>query len=308
MIPNAYLLGAPKTGTSSLFNWLVAHPMIEGTIPKETFYLMDEGNPLSNQDYQFSKLGATGYNNFFPSSSSRRRSILIDGTTHHIYQRTALDFIGRLEKKPKCIIILRKPSDRIYSSFAYSQNNLGRVSQRLTFPEYTDLLLSGRHREIERHIDSTRTAYVLTRNLDYCDYLKYVNRWVGTLGFNSLHICKYDDMRKNPEKLCEDILRFFGLPTGFFLNFDFATYNKTVKIRSPLLQKMLKTFAPIGRKLPGYRRAKNLYLTLNTSKSSTPKEKVISHDLYAAKQKIDCHFKDDMAALGKRFSIDLTDW
>lgn len=38
MLPNAYIVGAPKAGTTSLSQWLAQHPDVFFSVPKEPFY------------------------------------------------------------------------------------------------------------------------------------------------------------------------------------------------------------------------------------------------------------------------------
>jgi len=42
IFPNLVIAGAPKSGTSSLFFWLAAHPEVCGSQKKETYFLADK--------------------------------------------------------------------------------------------------------------------------------------------------------------------------------------------------------------------------------------------------------------------------
>ena len=48
-IKTIFIAGAPKCGTSSLFNWFSTHPEICSSKNKEPFYFIDEKSPLKNQ-------------------------------------------------------------------------------------------------------------------------------------------------------------------------------------------------------------------------------------------------------------------
>ncbi|CAN5138666.1 hypothetical protein BH20ACT5_BH20ACT5_07850 [soil metagenome] len=37
-LPELYLIGAPKCGTTSLAGWLAGHPEVYFSVPKEPFY------------------------------------------------------------------------------------------------------------------------------------------------------------------------------------------------------------------------------------------------------------------------------
>lgn len=87
MLPNLLLAGPPKCGTSSMFDWLCLQPEVQGTTPKETFMLMDEGHPLSRGDGGWRACRDAAYRRVVPQDSGA--PVVVDGTTHHIFQRTA---------------------------------------------------------------------------------------------------------------------------------------------------------------------------------------------------------------------------
>jgi hypothetical protein len=124
-LPNLVLAGVPKAGTSSLFALLATHPAICGSAPKETFYFVDADNPLRRPEANYQQHGLERYTFF--AHRSPRNSFLLEGTTHYLYQQTALNFFAQLQPQPHVVVILRKPSARILSSFRYTQNNLARL-------------------------------------------------------------------------------------------------------------------------------------------------------------------------------------
>src|ERR1044072_6556741 len=138
-LPNLIIAGAPKCGTSSLFSWLAAHPPPYGSQLKETFYLMDEGHPLRRKESKYQPLGLDGYQGCFSDCSEHHR-IIFEATTHYLYQQTALEVLSKLNPRPQIVVLLRKPSERVYSSFQYSKNNLANVRRELTFSRFVDEL------------------------------------------------------------------------------------------------------------------------------------------------------------------------
>ena len=40
-LPNFYMIGAPKCGTTSMFHWLSEHPEVCTSHPKETYFFAD---------------------------------------------------------------------------------------------------------------------------------------------------------------------------------------------------------------------------------------------------------------------------
>jgi len=64
MIPNLFIVGAPKCGTSSLFDWLIQHPDVRGSSIKEPFFFTDTTHPLSRRP-NFANDGLDAFETFF---------------------------------------------------------------------------------------------------------------------------------------------------------------------------------------------------------------------------------------------------
>lgn len=68
-LPNLLIAGAPKCGTSSIFTWLIAHPEVCGSQPKETFYLMNSDSPLCNSNLFYDIGRLEKYSQYFDHCS-----------------------------------------------------------------------------------------------------------------------------------------------------------------------------------------------------------------------------------------------
>src|SRR6185295_8634232 len=121
------------------FSWFADHPQACGSTVKETFYLMDEGHPLRRKESSYQQHGLDGYRACFRDCSQQHR-IIFEATTHYLYQQTALEVLSKLNPRPQIVVLLRKPSERVYSSFQYSKNNLANVRRELTFARFVDEL------------------------------------------------------------------------------------------------------------------------------------------------------------------------
>lgn len=115
-VPNVVIAGAPKCWPSSVFNWLAAHPEVGSPREKELFYLMDKGHPLLKRNSNYHDHGLDGYNTYFQDLNGNYK-VIIEATTHYIYQQTAIDVLSNLDSCPHIIFMLKKPSQRVYSGF-----------------------------------------------------------------------------------------------------------------------------------------------------------------------------------------------
>jgi hypothetical protein len=133
-----FLIGAPKCGTSSFFNHLVAHPSLLGTEPKETYALLEATHPLRDLqtlpgldalvaecEARLVRLGT--------SAGDLECPTFVEATTHNLYSARAREALAELGDAARAVALLRQPSRRILSSFRYTQQNLARIPQHYTF-------------------------------------------------------------------------------------------------------------------------------------------------------------------------------
>jgi hypothetical protein len=298
-LPNLVLAGAPKCGTSSLFNWLAAHPEVSGSMPKETFYFMDEDHPLTRPEANYHTHGLDCYQ-FFPEQSSAK--ILVEATTHYIYQQTALNFFAACDSQPYLIFILRKPSTRIFSSFSYTQNNLARLDQTISFAHFTDLLLNHKIDQIQENFHGDQSFFVLQHDLLYSQYYDFLIRWAERFSPNRFKIILFEQLKTDPKAVVTSIAQDLGIDTNFYSSFNFQQKNQTLTIRNTWLHRSLRQFAP---SLPSTKlktSLKSLYFHLQRQPIPTKSAN------YEALERLDRYFEPYNQKLEQEFNLDLSAW
>ena len=234
-LPNLVVAGAPKCGTSSLFRWLADHPDACGSKPKETFYLMDEGHPLLRRGSNFHTRGLEGYAEFFGECNGRAR-VVFEATTHYVYQRTALEALSELKTGPQIVFMLRKPSERVYSSFRYSQNNLANVRRDLTFARFVELSKNGKGAaELEEAAGAS--AFVLRNDIAFSRYVEYLTPWVERFGRERVHVLLFEDLKSSPRAFMKEFAARVRLDSSFYDSYDFPLKNETFGVRYPSLHR-----------------------------------------------------------------------
>jgi hypothetical protein len=236
-LPNLVVAGAPKCGTSSLFRWLADHPEACGSAPKETFYLMDEGHPLLRRGSNFHTRGLGGYEEFF-GGCDRGARVVFEATTHYIYQRTALEVLSKLKTEPLMVFLLRKPSERVYSSFRYSRNNLANVRRDLTFARFVELSKNGgagNRAALEEAAGAS--AYVLRNDISYSRYVEFVSRWVERFGRGRVHVLLFEELKSNPRAFMKNFAARVGVDSSFYDSYDFPLKNETFGVRYPSIHR-----------------------------------------------------------------------
>lgn len=104
-LPNLFILGAQKCGTSSLHHYLIQHPSISGGRSKEIHFF--------DYDLNYSK-GINWYRNEFPESNK----FVLDSSPRYLYDNRTPERINKLiGQSPKFIILLRDPISRAESAY-----------------------------------------------------------------------------------------------------------------------------------------------------------------------------------------------
>lgn len=233
--PNLLLLGAPKCGTSSLHSWLCQHPSVTGSVPKETYFFLDE------KFSDFNKLGKShslrdNFSDFVDVKGNKENSILLESTTQNIYCESFMALINEFEYKPRCIVIVRDPVERILSTFEYFSNTNKSQSEYKCFSDYVSDLLVG-------NVFTGRD--VVDKALEWSDYRYYLERWESVVGIENLYVLDFNLLKDDPIQAIDRIETWLNIPSFLVNEGIFAQRNKTVVIKNSKLHRIIKPFANI---------------------------------------------------------------
>lgn len=301
-LPNLVVAGAPKCGTSSLYRWLADHPRACGSKVKETFYLMDEGHPLLRKGSNFHTRGLEGYAEFFNDCDGRAR-VVFEATTHYMYQRTAIEVLSKLPTKPQVVFMLRKPSERVYSSFRYSQNNLANVRRDLTFARFVELSKeNGNGVALE---DATgASSFVLRNDIGFSRYVEHVSPWIERFGRERVHVLLFEDLKENPRAFMKDFTARVRLDSSFYDTYDFPLKNETFGVRYPSLHRGVRKLNELvpGVGLKGA--LKKVYVKAQSGGSENGKTPEDAHAL----EELEREFRPFNQRLADELGLNLSAW
>lgn len=302
-LPNLVIGGAPKCGTSSLFKWLVDHPEVCGSSIKETFYLMDKDHPLLKKESNFHDHGLCGYEAYFRHCHSSSK-VVFEATTHYIYQKTACDVLSTLATYPQVVFVLRKPSERVYSSYQYTRNNLANLKKDISFAEFIYMVKNGSTERLSRSFVSPRSAFVPQRDIQYSQYINYIHPWVACLGRERVHIFLFEEMRQSPHIFMERLSRCIGIDAAFYTSYDFTARNETYQVKYKGLHRKARQFARYLSKegVGGFVRKMYFSLQDNGRKGARSKEDL---ETLAALER---EFEPFNRRLAEAFNLDLSLW
>jgi hypothetical protein len=294
--PNLFLLGLPKCGTSSIANVLAMHPAILGSVPKETFFIVDADSPFYRND-SYHAIGNKGWSRFFMGTgASSDIRYFMDATTHLAFQKSAPEVL-RTYEQCALLIVLRDPAERIYSSFNYTKYNLGFIDSDISFSRYVDDLLT--ENLSMDYIYNSSSRYVLSHELAYSDYLEVLKPWQSFYNENRLYIALFEDMRDNHHEFYSRIFRWLNLPV---IDHSNKARNRTYRPKNLGLHRFLFMVNRLFRNVPGVNYLKQFYFKRFTAKNSRTIE-----DLKALDQ-LKAYYNKKNKALAELYRLDTSKW
>lgn len=292
-LPNLFICGVPKAGTSSLHRWLSDHPDAFGALDKEARFFMDPGGHIHRPDFNIAN-GLEGYRSQFPIPRGAAPRVILDSTPAYIYQQTALDHLPELPGQPRCIFVLREPASQILSLFNYFQNNWSWIPAGMGFGDYLRAIEDGSH-----DFSGNELARDALTNAAYVDFLR---PWRDRLGKGRMFVCTFDELRRDAPALTRRIAQWAGLDPSFYDSHDFVSENESYVPRSRGLQNLniaLRERLPKG---VLYRGLRGVYRRLNTTRPPAQPDP----DQHLARLRD--RFAPANAALAAEFGLDLSGW
>ena len=299
--PNLWILGPPKCGTSSLFRWLADHPQVAAASEKEPFYLVDPESPFRRPEANFTDHGFAGYDRYLPEPCPQ--PFRLDGTTHTLFQRTAVEVLADLDPAPWAVAVLRKPSERIYSSFQFTRHVLAALDPTLGFAEFCELRERGDTATLERRSRRPRSLWVLLRDLEYSDYHRWLEPWHRGLG-DRLRLLVFERLSAEP-KTVTTLASELGLDPTFYDDYDFPRLNRTFRARSPWLHRWARALRPRVPRHPATLALYRFYLRFQKRRRAPEPRPAEDLEWLA---RLDQRFLEANQRLAETFDLDLDPW
>jgi hypothetical protein len=223
-LPNFFIVGAPKTGTTSLYHYLRQHPQIYMSPIKEPHFFSEEVREenLNNRLRSHYTRNTRGLTEFLARPDDRflYRGIvsrwedyvrLFDGAGNaiavgeasvgYLRSETAPTRIAQMIPQARIVILLRNPIERAFSQYLYGVASGG---IRWSLREHIERNLRHRSGQICAHYPF----------LEFGFYADPVRRYRSLFG-DRVWIGWHNEYRDQPGKLCRDLYTFLGVDPLF---------------------------------------------------------------------------------------------
>jgi len=207
-LPNFFIIGAAKAGTTSLYRYLEQHPQIYMSPIKEPNFFALEGQPLDFRGpgdrlyiEQFSVTERGCYEALFEAAGPE--PALGEASALYLYSPQAPARICRDVPEAKIVAILRHPVDRAYSAFLHLLRD---AREPLLSFEAALEAEEGRVRGGWEHIWHLRRMGF---------YGEQLGRYYRCFGRERVRVYLYEALQEEPEGVIADIFNFLGVDAGF---------------------------------------------------------------------------------------------
>lgn len=304
--PNLFIVGAPKCGTTSLYEYLRVHPQIYfpaapaaedpdyWRLKEPAYFCPDLGLPpeVSIQDEaEYLRLYA-------PAGGYAWRG---DATSNYLYSKVAATRIHDFCPDARILISLRPPLAQMRSL----HNNLLHSSREDIPDFYAAVALSDRRRQ---GFDLPKRG--IAGWLDYLGYAHYadqVERFLRAFGHERVHVLLLEDLNAHPRETYRAILKFLGVDDRF--QPAFRTYHS----RAPAGAWERTVYAAYA--LPGVHRLTNAIFPVSARQRVSNRMRQ-AHDrrLTVARREdprelaLRALLRPDIQRLSKLIDRDLTHW
>jgi hypothetical protein len=292
--PNFFCLGAPKSGTTTLYDVLKKHSDIFLSSFKEPHFFDINDNWEQGVDW-YKK-------NYF--SKSNNETMIGDFTPTYL----SLPYVAKRIKNSidgplKFIIILRNPTDRAYSHYLHSKRD---GYENLKFLK---ALKKEKSRLIEANSQNDTLKLLKFGYVSQGLYAEQLKVYFKYFERSQFHIVLFEDFILNQEAVSNEILKFLGLNTSLELDFNIQS-NKASEAKFPFIKRLLKENSIIQKiarfVVPSFiirQKLRNMIHRLNNKELN--KDKISKEDL---KTIYETYFKDDIIELEKILDKDLSTW
>ncbi|MHB8532117.1 MAG: sulfotransferase family protein [Solirubrobacteraceae bacterium] len=242
-VPDFFIVGQPKSGTTALYEMLRSHPQIFMPDFKEPRYYASD-LPSRYQAPRASGLPPETYEDYLALFEAARPGQLVgEASTAYIWSRAAAARIAEARPEAKIIALLREPASYMVS--LHLQLLQIRVETAKTLRKALALEPERRAgRQVPREIASWPQVLIYTDRVRYVEQLR---RYREVFRPEQVLVLIYDDFRADNEGTVRRVLRFLEVDEDAPVAASRA--NPSVRMRSVRTDAMVRSVAVGGNPL-----------------------------------------------------------
>lgn len=287
IIPNFFIVGAPKAGTTSLYKYLSQHPEIFMSEIKETNYFSFDEIRAQGLFYNEENVKTIEqYNNLF--SSVTYELAVGEASVSYLFYEKVPQKIFEYNASARIIMVLRDPVERGFSHYLMDKR-MGLVKK-----PYEDIVRSAHHNK--------KDLLYYQQYVELGFYYEQVKRYLRIFGPEQVKIFFFEELKYDISQVVIDIYEFLGVESSFQPNLS-RKYNSYKKPKNMLVKSLYQNRwlrKTIGKFAPGAFKDK-----LQNSLFKRADKPVLSNSL---RNILIETYKNDIIQLEKLLDVHLSHW
>jgi len=199
--PNFFIVGAPRSGTTSIWTYLSRHPNVYMSYQKEPMYF---GSDLTKSPNEFFVLETNAYLEMFQRGADK--TIRGEASVMYLFSKKAAQEIHAFNPNARILVMLRNPVEMIYSF--HGQLRWGGYENIADFDEA--LAAEADRRRGLRVPKSALVPEVLYYS-EVAEFAPQVERYLRVFPRDQIKIILFDDFARSPAEVYFSLLDFLGV-------------------------------------------------------------------------------------------------
>jgi len=286
-----WIIGAQKSGTTSLHNYLSQHQDIFMPPTKEIHFFNDD---------EFWKQGRSYLNSFYDGYKSEQ--VVGGAYVHTIFFEKNITRLKEHNPNIKLIALLRNPVERAYSAYWFAKKNGWE-----TLESFEDAL-DAEEKRLKGNLQEQKELTYLSHG----KYIEQLKPYLDSFDRSQIKIILTDELKANAQQTTLDLFAWLGVKTGDSNINTSKKINSSGMPRYPVLQKHLlqeNNFKKSIRKITSPKQRlifKNIFIEPILKFNSKPF--IYPSMNKNTKQELSSYFKAYNSRLAKLINKDLSAW
>ena len=229
-VPDFFIVGHPKSGTTALYEMLRRHPQIYMPDCKEPWFFAPELHVRTPPRPEGTPRTLDQYLALFDGARPEQRAG--EATAHYLWSASAAEAIAAVQPAARIIALLREPASFLYSlhlqfleTYVETESDLRKA-----------LALEGERRQ-GRHLPPYSYWPSALLYSEHVRYVEQLRRYHAVFPPEQILVLIYDDFRRDNEAVVRTVLRFLDVDESVPVQTIEA--NPTVRARSQRLNELV---------------------------------------------------------------------
>ena len=203
-----FIVGAPKSGTTSLYHYLSEHPQVEMSSQKEPNYFSDKA--IHNQGMYYVKNRVNTLDKYESLFAQKESVVYGECSVSYLFYENVAEDIKKYNPNAKIIIMLRNPIERAFSHYLMDYR-LGLISDSF------ENIIAKKSKHKNAHL-------FYQQYIKVSKYAKQIQRYLDFFEKENILFVDYEDFKKNGSEIVSQVYDFLNISAEFGANIN-TKYN-----------------------------------------------------------------------------------